>query len=52
MGAVPALDLGRVKKVMNERPALVDLRNIYPADEMRQHGFIYESVGRAPDNRD
>jgi UDPglucose 6-dehydrogenase len=47
-----ALDLGRVKKVMNERPALVDLRNIYPADEMRQHGFIYESVGRAPDNRD
>jgi len=41
-----ALDLDRVKRVMAERPALIDLRNIYPADELRRRGFIYESVGR------
>jgi hypothetical protein len=27
--------------------SLIDLRNIYPADELRRRGFIYESVGRA-----
>jgi UDPglucose 6-dehydrogenase len=41
-----ALDLDRIKRVMRERPALIDLRNIYPADELRRRGFIYESVGR------
>ena len=41
-----ALDLDRIKRVMAERPALIDLRNIYPADELRRRGFIYESVGR------
>ena len=25
---------------------IVDLRNIYPPDDMAQHGFVYESVGR------
>jgi UDPglucose 6-dehydrogenase len=30
-----------------ERPVLVDLRNVYRADEMARHGFAYESVGRA-----
>jgi UDPglucose 6-dehydrogenase len=43
-----ALDLDRIKRVMAERPALIDLRNIYPADELRRRGFIYESVGRPP----
>jgi UDPglucose 6-dehydrogenase len=42
-----ALDLDRLKQVMTEKPAIVDLRNIYLPDEMRQRGFIYESVGRS-----
>ncbi|MCF8476229.1 MAG: UDP-glucose/GDP-mannose dehydrogenase family protein [Pseudolabrys sp.] len=41
-----ALDFARLKGVM-ERPVLVDLRNIYRADEMARHGFVYESIGRA-----
>jgi len=40
-----ALDLERLKSVM-ERAVLVDLRNIYPPEEVTRHGFIYESVGR------
>jgi UDPglucose 6-dehydrogenase len=42
-----ALDLDRLKQAMADKPAIVDLRNIYPADEMVQRGFIYESVGRS-----
>ena len=42
-----ALDLDRLKQVMAEKPAIVDLRNIYLPEEMRQRGFIYESVGRS-----
>ena len=45
-----ALDLDRLKQVMAEKPAIVDLRNIYLPEEMRQRGFIYESVGRARPN--
>ncbi len=45
-----ALDLDRIKSVMRERPALVDLRNIYPADDLTRRGFIYESVGRPKTN--
>ncbi len=40
-----ALDLKRLKKEMKQ-PVIVDLRNIYRADEMAEHGFTYESVGR------
>ena len=40
-----ALDFGRLKGVM-ERPVLVDLRNIYGAEELARHGFTYEGVGR------
>jgi hypothetical protein len=29
------------------RPVIVDLRNIYRADEMKQASFRYASVGRA-----
>ena len=43
--AFRALDLGRLGSVMNDR-CLVDLRNIYRADEARRAGFRYHSVGR------
>jgi UDPglucose 6-dehydrogenase len=41
-----ALDLDRLKQVMTERPAVIDLRNIYPPGDLVQRGFIYESIGR------
>ncbi len=40
-----ALDLGWLKSVM-ARPVIVDLRNIYRADEMKRAGFRYLAVGR------
>jgi UDPglucose 6-dehydrogenase len=40
-----ALDLDRLKQVMRS-PVIVDLRNIYPSDDMARRGFVYESVGR------
>ena len=40
-----ALDLQRLKSAL-KRPILIDLRNIYQADEMTRHGFQYEGVGR------
>jgi UDPglucose 6-dehydrogenase len=40
-----AMDLGRLKEVMAQ-PVVVDLRNVYRAEDMAEHGFIYESVGR------
>ena len=40
-----ALDLKRLKKEMAQ-PLIVDLRNIYRPEEMANHGFTYESVGR------
>src|SRR6188472_2888965 len=45
------LDLARVKSEM-AKPVVVDLRNIYRPEEMAALGFIYESVGRAPEPRD
>jgi UDPglucose 6-dehydrogenase len=42
-----ALDLERVKGLMTT-PLIVDLRNIYPPQEMRDAGFRYLSIGRAP----
>jgi UDPglucose 6-dehydrogenase len=44
-----ALDMGRLKKEMAQ-PIIVDLRNVYRADEIAKHGFIYESVGRPTTN--
>jgi len=41
-----ALDLDQLKQVMGERPAVVDLRNIYPPGDLVQRGFVYESIGR------
>jgi UDPglucose 6-dehydrogenase len=40
-----ALDLDRVKLLM-KRPVVVDLRNIYRPDDMKNRGFEYSSVGR------
>ena len=41
-----ALDLDRLKSVMTQ-PVIVDLRNIYRADEMKRAKFKYVAVGRA-----
>jgi UDPglucose 6-dehydrogenase len=41
-----ALDLDRVKDVM-KTPVLIDLRNIYRADDVRGRGIKYASIGRA-----
>ena len=41
-----ALDLGRLKRVMAQ-PVIVDLRNIYRADEMKRAEFRYLAIGRA-----
>ena len=41
-----ALDLTRLKGVMTQ-PVIVDLRNIYRADEMRRAAFRYVPIGRA-----
>jgi UDPglucose 6-dehydrogenase len=43
--AFRALDLVRVKELA-KAPVLVDLRNIYPPDDVRALGFTYVSVGR------
>jgi UDPglucose 6-dehydrogenase len=40
-----ALDFARLKTAM-ANALLVDLRNIYRADEVARHGFAYDSVGR------
>ncbi len=40
------LDLGRLKSIM-AAPVLVDLRNIYNPDDMRDAGFEYSCIGRA-----
>jgi UDPglucose 6-dehydrogenase len=41
-----ALDFERIKQLV-AAPVLVDLRNIYNPDEIREMGFIYSSVGRS-----
>jgi len=43
--AFRALDLGRLKSVLRQ-PVLVDLRNVYDPQDVREHGFTYASVGR------
>ncbi len=39
-----ALDLNEIKRLMNA-PIMVDLRNIYRPDDVRQYGFKYLGVG-------
>lgn len=43
--AFRALDLDRVKELAHA-PVVVDLRNVYRADDMRARGFTYTSIGR------
>jgi UDPglucose 6-dehydrogenase len=38
--------LPKLKSIMKQS-VIIDLRNIYKPDEMTEHGFVYESVGRA-----
>ena len=45
--AFRALDLDRIAALLR-RPVVVDLRNIYPPEEMRRRGFTYFSIGRPP----
>jgi UDPglucose 6-dehydrogenase len=45
-----ALDLNRLRKLM-ARPLIVDLRNIYPPEEIARYGFDYVCVGRPPNPR-
>jgi UDPglucose 6-dehydrogenase len=45
--AFRALDLKRVKTLLSAA-IMVDLRNIYNAEEMREAGFTYYSIGRSP----
>jgi UDPglucose 6-dehydrogenase len=40
------LDVERAKSLMR-RLLVVDCRNLYDPVRMRQHGFTYESIGRA-----
>ncbi|GGC67752.1 UDP binding domain-containing protein, partial [Chelatococcus reniformis] len=40
-----ALDLAELKRVM-KAPVIVDLRNIYPSDEIAEAGLIYRGIGR------
>jgi len=41
------LDLARVKSLLR-RPVVIDLRNIYPPEEMAAAGLNYRSIGRPP----
>ena len=45
-----ALDLGRVSDLM-ACPVIVDLRNVYRPEDMKQHGFAYTCVGRAANHQ-
>ncbi len=43
--AFRALDLSRIKALMRT-PVLIDLRNVYPPEEVRRHGYTHVGVGR------
>ncbi len=43
--AFRALDLARIARLL-KAPVLVDMRNVYRAEEMARHGIRYVSVGR------
>jgi UDPglucose 6-dehydrogenase len=45
--AFRALDLKRVKSLLSA-PIMVDFRNIYNVEELREAGFTYYSIGRSP----
>jgi len=41
-----SLDLEKIRGLL-ARPAMVDLRNVYQPEKMREYGFEYEAMGRA-----
>jgi UDPglucose 6-dehydrogenase len=41
-----SLDLVRIKQAL-AAPNIIDLRNVYEPDRMREQGFTYEAMGRA-----
>ncbi|BBE72137.1 UDP-glucose dehydrogenase family protein [Oharaeibacter diazotrophicus] len=41
-----ALDFPRLKSIV-KAPVFVDLRNVYPREEVERHGFAFTGVGRA-----
>ncbi|MEZ2129502.1 MULTISPECIES: UDP-glucose/GDP-mannose dehydrogenase family protein [unclassified Sinorhizobium] len=45
-----ALDFKRLKATM-KKPAVVDLRNIYPIAEVSKHGFSYIAVGKKSEKK-
>ncbi|MDE2375429.1 MAG: UDP-glucose/GDP-mannose dehydrogenase family protein [Hyphomicrobiales bacterium] len=45
-----ALDLKQLRKIL-KRPIIIDLRNIYPFDEISRAGFDYSCIGRPPGPR-
>jgi UDPglucose 6-dehydrogenase len=45
-----ALDLKQLQKIL-KRPIIIDLRNIYPFDEISRAGFDYACIGRPPGPR-
>jgi UDPglucose 6-dehydrogenase len=45
--AYRALDLARLRQTM-KAPVVVDLRNVYRAEEMDRHGFEYTRIGARP----
>jgi len=40
-------DRRRLKEVMAEKPAIIDLRNVYLPEDIKKRGFLYEGVGRS-----
>jgi UDPglucose 6-dehydrogenase len=40
-----ALDLDAIRAAMN-KPVMVDLRNVYPPEEVAKYGFAYTGIGR------
>jgi UDPglucose 6-dehydrogenase len=44
-----ALDLGAIKAAM-KAPVMVDLRNVYPPEDVTRHGFAYTGIGRGRQN--
>jgi UDPglucose 6-dehydrogenase len=46
-----ALDLPRLREVMKRNPVMVDLRNVYRAEDLVANGFLYFGVGRSMQSR-
>jgi UDPglucose 6-dehydrogenase len=42
-----ALDLAQLKRTM-ARPVIIDLKNVYPPQDLAKHGFVHMGVGRRP----